>query len=220
MKITSKKTKLIMLAAVYAAFAALFLIFGLYGFIKESIAYKNGEIQVQGLSLSDFEKNAAVPRTEGWPGYTQPLVSTDSDPYLLYNNSITLNGLSFVLKSHVLPGEARLYYKTENDTEYTEKHSAAPVYVNCETGEYVFSLPAVKITSFRLDPVSTAGCIFDITDIRLNHAPCAFDYFVPSLGNILIFLFMPLVVFACANAVVCGFAGARKKTEADEKNRC
>lgn len=216
MKIT--KTKLITFAACYLAFAAAFLLYGIIGFAKENAAYKNGSLSVQELSVSDFEFNAVKTPNIPWPGYKSSLATSDADPYFIYDKGETyINGISFTLKSHILPGEARLYYKLPGDAGYTVRHSVSPISVNAQTGEYVFKLPVKKAASLRLDMVSAAGCVFEISDITLNHTPCAADYFVPNEGEICAFLFMPAVVYAIIRSVALAFDGVTLKK--GEKNK-
>lgn len=167
-------------------------------------------LSVWSPARGDFRLEGMKEREEPYADYTAPLVSTDADPQMLYTVPVTINGVSFRLRGHLPTGTPALYYRKPGEQAY---HILYPRSYDAAKGEYIFVCGVLQNVELRLDPVTTAGCIFELSDLQFNVRQPLLWYFIPSLDTAALLAVCPLLTFAA----VCEIVSLLKKPQEDKE---
>lgn len=182
-----------LLAGLYAAAVLIWLIWGM---VNAALAAGLAPWRPE---VDDFVLEGIAAREEPYADYTAPLVSTDADPQMQYPTPVTVNGVAFRLRGHLPTGTPALYYRAAGETAY---HELYPQSYDSSTGEYIFTFSVLREVELRLDPVTTAGCIFELSDLCFNVSRPFWRYLVPDLDELVLLAVCPLLCFAAAAEIV------------------
>lgn len=107
-----------------------------------------------------------------WAGYdSESLVSTDNDPYLVWQVNGPVRGLEMQIRSSQPIRDPQVYYTTQEGQDWSADRTLPLVQADPAQGIYRFALPrGKKVCNLRLDPTSSAGAFFELDSITLNPA--------------------------------------------------
>ena len=158
------------------ALVASFVISGLYGFVTEAVARKNGSLVYSVLIEEDFVRNG-IEYKEGH------LVTTDNDPQLLLETNQKFTSLKFYMESSIYPGEMVVYYTEPGDTGFSVQKRLWIVPAE-QRGWYIVETGMKNITSLRVDPTIYAGNVLRFGDFEFNREKTVGEYFEISYGDV------------------------------------
>ena len=189
-KLTSVSTKVILAVSILLAIM-LTMAGGLKDYMAEKSARDSGALTEMHFTDSDFRLESMRSRTpeNGWK-------ATDGDPQLILDKPMTFTGVEFYMEYSVYPGEMLVYYTTLAQPEYTNANMAVMAPVKDKVGWFGVSVPAVEITSLRIDPTVMAGNHMVFGDFVVNPQAQLADYLTPDGYTILSTAIYSLVLFA------------------------
>lgn len=125
-----------------------------------------------------------------WAGYdAESLVSTDNDPYLVWQIDGSVCGLEMQIRSSQPIRDPQVYYTTQDGEDWSSGRTLPLVEADPTQGIYRFALPqGKKVHSLRLDPTSSAGAFFELDHITLNPAGSGF---LLTAGEVFLLLIAP-----------------------------
>lgn len=143
------------------------------------------------LSLADFELVGILPYEEGTRPEEDWIVSTDSDPQLLWKQDLYVESVE--LKMHRTGnGEATLlYWKEPGQTDFSEAQSVYGRPIGPD--RFVYELEGVRVCELRIDPDSAGGIITRLDGAVINPPRSWTWAFWPSGRGLLLFLSLPLL---------------------------
>lgn len=183
---------LIPLFCYYGIAICIYLGFCTVSFLKD---HYNLTLQEQILTLDDLQLEglAAEPNPDGG----MDLVSTDSDPKILYvqNEPFYANCIIFYGTPVNKPGgEMQLYYTTQPGQVPDARHCLWPQ--QSKDGGWYFDLGGKNVYTLRLDPDAVGGVVWRDWKIVLNRQKPIIEYFIPELRTVFLLLFVPALVSA------------------------
>ena len=181
---------------------ASFIFSGLFAFVSESSARKNGDLCSYTLKADNFT----------WSGIANKdgtVVTTDNDPQMLLEAPMKFTSLRFYMKSSIYPGEMVVYYTEPGDAGFSVQKRLWIV-PSDQPGWYVLEAPMKTVTSLRIDPTMYAGNILDFGEFIFNEEKAFSDYFAVSYGD-----FFNLIVYAGIISSVLKFLQEMLKKEID-----
>ena len=190
----TRKNRKKLLAGLYILFIMCFVLYNCINLIKDKKHISDGLLTEITLEKNDFSTDGIVDR-ETWQDYTDPFVSQSPDPQLFYDANLLVNNVSFSLRSNILLGDTVIYYKEHGDAEYSNEKRLLPTYTDPLNGYYEFSFNTKEITSLRIDPTTQAGCIMEITDIKINTPKQTLSYFTVDAQTVLLLAITPFILF-------------------------
>lgn len=137
---------------------------------------------------SDFILDGINIKDKDYFDYTDRYVSVHGDPWMLYSEPVTVNGVSFRLRALRATGTPEVYYRKSSDAPF---HRVAPTSYDPNTGEYFFDTGFLKNVQIRIDPLTTPGCLFDIEDLTFNAKSSFAGHFVPQMYQLVILAVLP-----------------------------
>lgn len=171
----------------YLATLCIWLISGFFRGVKSGNFTKINE------DITAFQLESISSRYDSYADYHSPLVSTDPDAQMIYPEVVSINGLSFKLRGHVPTGTPMLYYRKPGEERY---QSVQPTEYRPEDGTYIFDCGVLDQVEIRIDPVSAAGCVFEITDFTWNLDKPFWRYLIPTLDQLILLLGIPAFLLA------------------------
>lgn len=181
---------------------ALFVAKGLFGYITETSARKNGSLAQHTLSATDFEWNGIVEK-DG------QVVTTDNDPQMLLETPTRFTSVKFYMDSSIYPGEMCIYYTQPGDTAFSVQKRLWIV-PDVQRGWYVVETSMMDVTSLRIDPTMYAGNVLTFGDFIFNEEKTFGDYFAISYGDV-----FDLIVYTGIISSVLKFLQEMLKKEID-----
>lgn len=183
-----KNKKFVRLVAILYALAFCVGV-GLIGFRAwSSKACTEQQLSVQEAQWSSVIDNHPV----SWAGYdAESLVTTDSDPYLVWQVNGAVRGLRMQIRSSQPIRDPMLYYTTAENQPWDASRTIPLAECDPEQGIYTFALPgSISVHALRLDPTSSAGAFFELDEVTLNPTASAFAL---TTGELLMLLAAPLL---------------------------
>lgn len=173
-----------------AALYALALVAGI-GLLGVRIWSRKGCAE-QTLAVQDAQWNSIINNHPvAWAGYdAESLVTTDGDPYLVWQIDRKVCGLRVQIRSSQPVRDPMVYYTT-TDQPWSASQTIPLVESDPEQGIYTFALPgSVSVHTLRLDPTSCAGAFVELDAVTLNPSVHPFGL---KAGELLMLFAMPLL---------------------------
>lgn len=147
------------------------------------------------LDIADAEVVNLELGADGW--YT----STSEDPQLHFMGLATpLRRVVLQCEFEDVPGEIDLYYMRRGDEGFsTNRRVFGRLLAN---GSYEFTLPPGQVTAIRIDPGSIAANKVHLYGVRLNSALPVWQYFAPSLRQLLGFGLWPALAHVAIYTII------------------
>lgn len=171
-KISSRR----IIAGTATALVALFVFSGLFSFVTETAARKNGSLTTQTMQAQDF----------AWSGIAVKdgaVITTDNDPQMITEYTGKITSIKMYMESSVHPGEMTVYYTQPGDRAFSVHKRLWLVPVRGQPGWFMVETPVKNITSLRIDPTMYAGNILTFGDIVINSEKTFGEYFSVSYGD-------------------------------------
>ncbi len=146
----------------------------------------------QDLAVQDAQWNSIIDNHPvAWAGYdAESLVTTDSDPYLVWKVDSKVRGLQVKIRSSQPVRDPMVYYTT-TEQPWSASQTIPLVESDPEQGIYTFALSGgISVHTLRLDPTSCAGAFVELDAVTLNPAVRTFAL---TAGELLLLLILPLL---------------------------
>lgn len=182
--------------AAYLAAAVLWLVQGTASVAQGAWYSARGQAPSRSLSQSELEFSSIVPYEidyEPVPGW---LVSTDGDPQMYWYQQTWVDTVVLDMEQNKPAGGVELYYQEPGQTEFDPRQVLYPT--RDRQGRYVFDLGGRMIRALRIDPDSVGGVLMHINSLQINPPMPWYRSFVPSTGQWILLLVIPLVLAALA----------------------
>lgn len=171
-KISSRR----IIAGTAMALVALFVFSGLFSFVTETAARKNGSLSTQTMHAQDF----------AWSGIAVKdgvVITTDNDPQMIAEYTGKITSIKMYMESSVHPGEMTVYYTQPGDRAFSVHKRLWLAPVRGQPGWFMVETPVKNITSLRIDPTMYAGNVLTFGDIVINSEKTFGEYFSVSYGD-------------------------------------
>ena len=189
---------------IFTAFllVALFIAKGLYGYITEASARKNGSLSQYTVGATDFVWNGIVEKAG-------QVITTDNDPQMVLETQDKFTSVRFYMESSIYPGEMCVYYTQPGDEAFSVQKRLWIVPTD-QTGWYMVETSMMDVTSLRIDPTMYAGNVLTFGDFIFNEEKTFGDYFAVSYGDV-----FDLIVYTGIISSVLKFLQEMLKKEID-----
>lgn len=165
------------IAGTAIALVLLFVAGGMFAFVTESSARKNGSLSTQVMQAEDFAWSGIAVKD----GVT---ITTDNDPQMIMEYSGRLTSIKFYMEYSIYPGEMCIYYKNSDVPEYSATKRLWITPVQGQPGWYTMETSMLDVATIRIDPTMYAGNILEFGDFIFNEEKSFADYFTVSYGDI------------------------------------
>lgn len=163
---------------------------------------------------SDFILDGINIKDKEYYDYTDRYVSVHGDPWMMYPQPVTVNGVSFRLRAFRATGTPELYYRKPDETRF---HRIAPTDYDPASGTYFFDTGLLKNVQIRIDPLTTPGCLFDLEDLTFNTTFSLAKCFVPKLHQLVLLALLPALCGAFVLELNAAVQEAKKAGNAKNK---
>ncbi len=180
----------------------LFVARGLFGYITETAARKNGSLSQHTVQSTDFVWNGIVEK-EG------QVITTDNDPQMVLETQDKFTSVKFYMESSIYPGEMCVYYTQPGDEAFSVQKRLWIVPTD-QSGWYMVETSMMDVTGLRIDPTMYAGNVLTFSDFIFNEEKSFSDYFTVSYGDV-----FDLIVYAGVISSVLKFLQEMLKKEID-----
>lgn len=146
----------------------------------------------QNLAVKDAQWNSIIDNHPvAWAGYdAESLVTTDSDPYLVWQVDSKVRSLRVQIRSSQPVRDPMVYYTT-TEQPWSASQTIPLVESDPEQGIFTFALPGgISVHTLRLDPTSCAGAFVELDAVTLNPSVRTFGL---TAGELLMLLVLPLL---------------------------
>lgn len=175
------------IAGTAVALVAVFVLTGLFGFVTETAARKNGSLQYRVMTVDQME----------WSGIEDRdglLITTDLDPQLATREISKFSSLKFYMEYTIFPGEMVIYYMEPGDPGFMVSKRRWLTPVQGQMGWYTVDIPMKTVSAIRIDPTMYAGNQLTFGDFIFNEEKSFGDYFQISYGDIFnLFLYTGII---------------------------
>lgn len=183
-----------LLAAFYLASLFIWLAHGTGVLVQTAWYAREGLAGQRQLAFEELDPVAVKPYENEQDPDGRWYVSTDSDPHFYWEHNAWVRRVVLSLE-HQKPGcGVELYYKLPGQSEYSSRQVA---YARRDAdGNFVFDLGGQLVSGLRIDPDSVGGVLTRFDGLALNPPQSWFSVFVPSAGQWLLLLSLPLAAAA------------------------
>lgn len=183
-----------LVAAAYLLALAAWLAHGAGALVQGAWYAHRGQAPSVVLAPQDLELSSLVPY-EGDDGPVEGcLVSTDSDPHLFWRHEAWVDTVTLDVGQNKPAGGVELYYLLPGQQEFTANQVVYPS--RDAQGRYVFELGGKLVAGLRVDPDSVGGVVTQFRGMAVNPHHAWYRHFVPSAGQGLLLLALPLLAAA------------------------
>lgn len=156
---------------------ALFLLCGFWGYAAENISRSNETLVQSRMTVSDFQQISM--KADG-----DRLISTDSDPQLIWQADQKITNIKFYMEPSLYPGEIVVYYTTKDGEGFSENKRLWAHPVDGENNWYVAELGLKDVRGLRIDPTMYAGNHMTFGTFVINEERTLSDYIAPDARRI------------------------------------
>jgi len=150
------------------------------GYAGEKSARKDGRLEIFTLTLDDFQLSSLIKTSKG-------TVATDGDPQLILNGEMYVTNIKFYMDSIYAPGDIVVYYMTDGDAGFNERHRTWAYPVPDTENWYEIEMPLTHVMALRIDPTIYAGNRMEFGDFIFNLDASGTDYFDFSASTVFYF---------------------------------
>lgn len=164
------------------AFSALFLVVlflmrGFWDYASENISRSNETLVQSRMTVSDFQQMSM--KADG-----DLLISTDSDPQLIWQADQKITNIKFYMETSLYPGEIVVYYTTKDGEGFSENKRLWAQPVDGEDNWYIVEMGLKNVRSLRIDPTMYAGNQMKFGTFIINEERTLSDYITPDARRI------------------------------------
>ena len=150
--------------------AAIILCGDIRAYSKVKSVFENPETTTKTIHFDVFQQEALKDVGDGF------YRTTDSDPQLILSHPGKVYSVKFYMEYYTYPGEIVVYYKTDDNQEYNEKHKTWAKPVTDEKGWFEAKLPSEDLRSLRIDPTIYRGNRLKFGDFIINSEKSLSDF--------------------------------------------
>lgn len=183
-----------LLAAAYLLALALWLVHGAGALVQKAWYTSRGLAPSLTLSAEELEFVSMKPYLVDYDPEDQMWVSSDSDPQIHWNQMVWVDTVVLDVRQQRPTGRVELYYKQPGQHDFSTRQVIYPT--KDDQGRYVFDLRGKWVDRLRMDPDSVGGVLTEFRGVQINPVRPWYRYFVPSAGQWLLLLVLPLAVSA------------------------
>ncbi len=183
-----------LLAAAYLAALALWLVQGAGALVQRAWYTGRGLAPSVCLTAEQLELYSLRPYVFDHEPVEGMWISSDSDPQIHWNQYAWVDTVILDVRQECPAGSVELYYKQPGQRDFDTRQVVYPK--RDAQGRYVFELGGKWIDRLRVDPDSVGGVPTELRALQINPPGGWYRNFIPSAGQTLVLLVLPLVLSA------------------------